>query len=193
MVLYIEFNILAVTEYLLSSSYTQKDPIDASLEIEENGRTDSYFWKYHNLLSKVCSAMESTSMLQKITFVSLIRESEPLRFFREKGYNISKKLWSRAKQYLNNNATTLGKIFKSQAGRPTKMTPELLDNFKFFLKRRDITRVSPNLRRQGKKIRYLENSFEITFKKYCDEHVLISDSLFRKILKKHFPYVFLHY
>lgn len=184
--------LIAVTEYLLSKKYSQDSNIKS--RVNDLDRTDTYYKKYNKLVDNVCTAIKNTADTQKITFVSLIRELEPLRFFRDKGCSISKILWRDSKQFMDNERHNLGKLRKPKVGRPTKITNELLSNLKFFLKGREITRVSPNLIRQGKKIRYLESGIGTTFQKFLQSSVYqISEPLFRKILKKHFPYVLLEF
>jgi hypothetical protein len=176
----------------LSNKYSQSSNLNSL--INENDRTDTYYKKYSKLVDNVCTAISNTADTQKITFVSLLRELEPLRYFREKGCSISKTLWRDSKQFMDKERHNLGKLIKPKVGRPTKITNELLSTLKFFLKGREITRVSPNLIRSGKKIRYLESGIGATHHKFLESSIYrVSEPLFRKILKKHFPYVLLYY
>lgn len=155
-------------------------------------RTDAYYNKYNKLLNNVCQAVNNSPNSQKITYVSIVRELEPLRFFQDRGIHISKRLWARAKKYLVDNFSELGKKITIQVGRKTKVTSDLLSGLKTFLKRREISRVSPNRTRHDKKIRYLNFSIETTFTKFVNDpntQSNIKETLFRQVMKNHFPQV----
>ena len=102
--------LIAVTEYLLSKKYSQDSNIKS--RVNDLDRTDTYYKKYNKLVDNVCTAIKNTADTQKITFVSLIRELEPLRFFRDKGCSISKILWRDSKQFMDNERHNLGKLRK---------------------------------------------------------------------------------
>eukprot|EP01129_Flabellula_baltica_P011711 TRINITY_DN517_c0_g1_i5.p1 TRINITY_DN517_c0_g1~~TRINITY_DN517_c0_g1_i5.p1 ORF type:complete len:452 (-),score=42.56 TRINITY_DN517_c0_g1_i5:756-2111(-) len=143
------------------------------------------------LLNTIHRFFENTTVDNRVTFVSLVRESETLGSLRASGWNISPKLWAKAKVFAASDE--IGKPIFHKGGRPSKITPDLLRYIKDFLKRSDITRYSPNRYYKNKKVRYFEKSIESTFQCFLEdlseEEYRISETLFRTILKKKFPHI----